>query len=146
MMINVQKVDPCDHGLLKRNDSSNSLKALLKQQQYPRAMSPSSEIVRTLTLDHFLSEHQQLYQNIKKVNSIKPSASTRPSSVNSIKPSASTRPSSAGAQISTSHDDVEIDNNEVSKRLQLIHKESIKKRLTVEKTIETLQAKGWNMI
>lgn len=132
MMINVQKVDPCDHGLLKRNDSSNSLKALLKQQQYPRAMSPSSEIVRTLTLDHFLSEHQQLYQNVKKVNSIKPSASTRPST--------------AGAQISTSHDDVEIDNNEVSKRLQLIHKESIKKRLTVEKTIETLQAKGWNMI
>ena len=133
MMITVQKVDPDDNNdQVKRNQSSSSLKALLQQQQeHPLATSPSTSILRTLTLDHFLSEHKQLYQNVKKINSVTPSV---------------TRPTTADARISVSRDDTVIDSNEVSKRLQLIHKEAIKKRVAIEKTIEILQAKGWNMI
>ncbi len=124
-------MDPNDHGLLKRNNSTNSLKALLQQQDH-LTTSTSPEIVRTLTLDHFLSEHQELYQNIKKINSIIPASTTRPST--------------ADGQINISHDDTAIDNNEVTKRLQLVHKEAIKKRLAIEKTIETLHANGWNLM
>ncbi len=133
MMINVQKIDPKDTSLLKHNHSSNSLQALLQQEQAnPLTQSSSSPIIRTLTLDHFLSEHKNLYQSIKKFNSTIPADSTVPvGNENGI----------------ILNDDTEVlDNKEVSNRLQLIHKEAIKNRLTIEKTIEILQAKGWNTI